>query len=76
MGLVGILCGLEAGALIHLRGWCEIDPGTPYVVLFGGYLATWLVARETRGVARRLALLIGSVVTAFLFDPWHGFIMP
>ncbi len=70
--LVGVLCCLEAAGLTRLRGWCELDPERPYAVLFAAYLATWVVARETRGLVRRSALLIGSVATACLFDPWFA----
>jgi len=70
--LVAVLCVLEATGLTHLRGWCELDPERSYAVLFAAFLATWLVARATRGGARRIALLIGSVVTACLFDPWFA----
>jgi len=70
--LVGILCGLEAVGLTQLRGWSDIDPERPYVILFAAYLATWIAAREVRGGARRIVLLVGSIVTACLFDPWFA----
>lgn len=70
--LLGILCALEAAGLTHLRGWSDLDPERPYVVLFAAYLATWIGTREVRGAARRIVLLVGSVVTACLFDPWFA----
>ena len=72
VALISVLCGLEGVGLISLRGWSDIDPERPYVVLFAAYLATWLVVREVRGRARRIALLAGSVGTACLFDPWFA----
>src|SRR5688500_9003770 len=72
VSLVGVLCGLEAAGLTRLRGWCEIDPDRPYAVLFGAFVASWLVVREARGIGRRIALLCGSLVTACLFDPWFA----
>src|SRR5665647_3822954 len=70
--LIGVLCGLESAGLTWLGGWCEIRPDRPYAVLFASFVATWLVARETRGAARRITLLAGSVITACLFDPWFA----
>ena len=72
MVLVAVLCVLEATGSVQLGGWSELDPEQPYGVLFAAYLATWLVARRARGGARRIALLLGSLGTACLFDPWFA----
>ncbi len=72
VALVAVLCGLDAAGLSRLGGWCEVDPDRPHAVLFAAYLVTWLVARQTRGTARRSVLLIGSSVTACLFDAWFA----
>jgi len=69
VGLVATTCVLEATGAFALSGWSEITADVPYALLFGAYLATWLVARETRGGVRRLTMFLGSVATACLFDP-------
>jgi D-alanyl-lipoteichoic acid acyltransferase DltB (MBOAT superfamily) len=68
-GLLVVLAALHALGVTSLLAWTlPVIDGGRYPALFAAYFATWLVARQLRGDARRTALLLGSFVTAAVFD--------
>src|SRR6185295_7152440 len=67
--LVGLWLLVDHGGSTLLAWTARCVPVSRYPALFAGYFLTWLAVAVARGpVARRAALLAGSLACAAIFD--------